>query len=96
MDDGGSRIMHYIVQRCEEDRDYWHHVTNAKDLQATAQGLEKGKMYNFQIRYTDYFQFCYAVCFVLIKDCDLCVLLFKSCERIWKKRLVAIKCPLQS
>ena len=49
LDDGGSRILSYLVEKREEDRDVWHSGAESRDLSATLAGLKKGKSYLFRV-----------------------------------------------
>lgn len=51
LNDGGSRILNYTVEKREEDRDMWYSGAESRDLSATLTGLKKGKSYVFRVRY---------------------------------------------
>ena len=50
LNDGGSRILSYTVEKREEDRDVWHSGAESRDLSATLTALKKGKSYMFRVR----------------------------------------------
>ncbi|XP_071479592.1 twitchin-like [Diadema antillarum] len=50
-DDGGSDILNYLVEKCEEGDDYWSKVTGfCQDPQVQANKLHQGVTYKFRVK----------------------------------------------
>ncbi len=50
LDDGGSKITNYVIEKREENRKTWVHVSNdPKECQYTVQRLTEGHEYEFRV-----------------------------------------------
>ncbi|XP_074598807.1 projectin protein bent isoform X2 [Brevipalpus obovatus] len=49
-DDGGSPILHYLIEKQDPEKGTWVPAGTSRDTEASVKGLTPGKMYKFRVR----------------------------------------------